>query len=840
MKAKVILTSTAVLGMLTACSQDELAIIEANAPAEVAARPMAGKAVIKFGDETRFVKETGQFTKGDKIGLYLMDMFVGNITGAEELNANKTEWWKKSVWQAMYLPTNQIHTNYLYEMNKTQTAFENKGNNALTEGNYFLFYDPECTNNDKAYRNRRELWKALSSTIDLSEEGSDYTNNPTYNPETQDGKWAGLYANLGNQFYLDYTQIYRDADAVNADGELVINAKLKAVLDQYQINLINESAHKYHIKEIRIYPEAGIPVPNIAYVKPSPISGNDLYSVIDPAYKGDAYPVGEEFTEIEQKNAFTQAMARALVTYGQAGQPGSPIPYGYEGETETAPYYTVKFPESAIIDVHSGPITLQDGIEAIFSAPNLGKAKFVVYADQYDPFVKNEDGTKGVWVPGYFTEGADHASWYLEDCIDEANIGRLSFDDYAFTKYNTIAKVQTTQDLKDKVKATLSKGWVAEIQAELDGDGIAIDNELETLINDYETLYGKQVVLTIKPKGHDIAIVDNDLLTSNNFNLGNYTGAAAIVLKADQKLAATMVGKTIKVPADQTINLDLNGQRLGKVQNAGIINVTGEGVLNAVNNGEVNVAAGANMQSHSFVNNGTLNVEGIVREYTENPSTITNDGTVNVGDNAQVTITDGAGTLNVSKVTVKGGTQNHIEVVDPANTTVVYETTLGNLQEIEKNLKAILPAHFFTDPDMAIKVTSSASKVEKAMTATIAAMIDIEFTEAVTVDPVDPTTLDLSVMKSVKFNGLTVKKDKTLKTNNVIVSNNVIVEAGATLEDAATINVADATIILYENAKLKAAGVDGTGTIFGYDTQIVDASDAKLSPASGVVVKGHL
>lgn len=821
MKAKVILTSTAVLGMLTACSQDELDVLEANAPAEVAARPVAGKAVIKVGEQTRFNNELGAFEEGDQIGLYLMDNFVG-----EYWDANETPFMNKTVWQSMLAPTDQIHTNYLYE--KKGAEFVNPGTKALVEGNYFLFYDPECSNNPKAYRNQRELWKAISSTLELN----DYTAT-AFNPETKDGKWAGLYGSLGNQFYLDYAQIYRDYEAVNADGELVIDAELKAIMGKYKIDVINQSAHKYRIKEIRIKPGAGYDVPNIAWVKPKT---NNLYTVIDPAYNGGSlYPNG--------KKTFTQAMARALVTYGQAGVSG-PIPYGYEGETETAPYYTVKFPESAIIDVHSGPITLQSGLEAIFVAPELGVgAQFVVYADQYDPFVVNPDGTKGVWVPGYFEKFLDHGEWYLEDCIKsgETNTGRLAFDDYAFTKFSAIAKVQSTQDLFDKVKATLAKGWVAEIQAELDGDGVEINNALNDMINEYETTYGKQVVVKILKKGHDITIADENLLTSNNFDLSVYNkgGVPAIVLKADQKLAATMVGKNIKVPAGQTINLDLNGQKLGYVTNAGTINVTGEGVLNGENNGTIKIAEGATVESHDLINNNKMYVDGKLREYTENPSSIVNNGYVCVGDNAEVTITKGSGWLDVTNVTVKGdGLQNHIEVVTPDMQSIVYKTSEGDLTKLSKTLKTILAAHILTDCYNPIEVTTTAPTLTGSMDAAIAAKLLLVCENAVTIVPVAPSTvLDLSNIKDLEFNGgLTVKAGHTLKTKNATVAGDVIVQANATIEDAGSFNVDGATINLYENALLKASLFSGAGTIYGYDAQIDDVTTLP----TGIVVKGHI
>lgn len=833
MKAKVILTSVAAAGLFAACSQDDLAVVEANAPAEVAAgRVVAGKAIINVNEDgTRFNREEGKFEtalqsatgKADKIGLYLMDSFVGENTGYEPTGTDanhldKENWWKfQSNWQnGMYKPVNNIHTNYLYTY--TSNGFVNE-NAALVEGNYFLFFDPECNTNDKAYRNRRELWKPIKSTIVLN----NYTDTK-YNVN----KFGGLWGNLDNQFYLDYQQVYRNDDATDEDGNLLIQAKLKPVLAQVKLDVINQSAHKYNVKEIRLYPKPGVSVPNIAYVRPK---SNKIYNIIAPTIKDDLYPGG--------KNTFTAEMARQLVDFEKIADTGN-IPYGYEGETETAPYYSIQFADSAILDVHAGAIDMKSGLEALFAAPlwkQFKKSHFVIYADQYDPFVTNDKGTLGAWVPGYFEVGSSNDSWYVEDCLNEVNTGRLYFDDHAFTKYSSVNGIETSGDMYDRIQAVLAKNYVSDIQVKVEADGVKITKKINELIEKYEGIYGKDIKVTVIPNGHDVTIADENLI-NDNFDYSNFS-SDNLIIAADQKLEVDAASIEFAVLEGTTVNIDLNGHEFNQVVNEGTINVLGTGLFDCKNYGTVTIDKDADVSTYDLVNNNdaVINVYGKLHDVIgAGVWSFRNDGTVNVGDKAEVTINKGEGILNVSDVTVKGGTQNHIEVVDPTDMTVVYETSEAKLEEIEKALKAILPAHFFTDPVKAITVTTTATAIEKPMTAAFAAMIDLEFANAITVSD----NLDISDLKSVKFNGLTVKTGKTLKTTKANIKSNVIVEASATISDKDAINLDDATVNLYENAKLQATAVNGKGTIYGYDTQIVDASDAKLTPGTDITVIGHI
>ena len=803
MKAKVILTSTAVLGMLTACQQDDLAFVETSAPAEVAARPVAGKAVINANsDETRFNTETGAFTEGDKIGLFLMDAFQN---AGEALDANTTTWKQMPTWWTMYDFVDYINSNYLYT--KKGNEFVNPGAQ-LVEGNYFLLFDPESSKNEKAYMNRQNLWKALSTKVTLN----DYTANTTYNKY----EWGGLFGVLSNQFYLDYKQIYRDADAVNADGELVIDAELKPILAKVKADVINESAFKYRIKEIRITPKTGVKVPNIAYIQPKT---KNLKAVLPTTG-----------TYANTRKSFTQEMARGIVAYDViSGLSTDKIPYGYNGEKNQAPYFAVEFPgEGHIVAAHTGDISMKQGLEAIFTMPkweSFKESTVEIYAEKYDPFLPNEEGGLGVWVPGYFNKDNVNGVWTMNSMsFDEVNTGRLYFDDHAFQPYSAYtAAIKNSQELYDIVKAKLADNWLAKIEFKVaDGANVEITKELNDMIETYEATYGKDIVVSLEPnapnKNTTVTVKDANLMNDNYELLFPAANNDAIVLAADQKLDKNY-DQNIQV--NGAISLDLNGKTISALTNNGTVTITSNGTIGGTNKGTMNINEGVTVKTYGeFKNEKTMNIDGTI--YSETGNKFINNGTVVAGDKAEITISSGSGTLDLRKVTVKApGTQNHIEVVSASNTTILWKSAEGDLKkQVENNVGVVVAQHNLKDAKEVKVYLETSSLTNSATTAsplpawwTAGNVVTFIVTEKAAV-----ATVDYSTANKVEFQeDLTVSGAFKVKTIGV---NYAEVLANASIEVTAAGSTIGNGIKLYENALLAGAFSATGGKVQGYTSQV--------------------
>lgn len=804
MKAKVILTSTALLGMLSACSQDELAIVETNAPAEVGARRVAGNVVLNVSMDgaTRFDKKTGAFTPGDKIGVYLMDKYNG-----ENEDANSTQFNDPSVWWSMFSLIDNIHTNYLYK--NVGGQFVNPGTKGLVEGNYFFFYDPESSTNDKAYRNQRDLWKAMKKSINLE----DFTDpSEGYN----NAGWGGMYGTLDNQFYLDYQMIYRDQPAVVGDeGVLDIDVTMKQVLPRVKTVITNNTTNMYKFKEIRITPAEDEFVPNIAYVRPE---STELQARLgdDKMYQG--------------KTAFTQEMARQTIVWDDVNN--GYVPYGYEGDYSVAPYYSVIFPENAILNAHSGNIDNSSSAMVAFPVPmwgpNWANSTIRVYADKYDPSLQNEDKSYGVWVPGYFEqEGSDNGVWTMDQCFVEGNTGRLNFDNFKFIPFSAIPEVETTQELYDRVKAILSDNWQGTIEATLAGDGIEINEKLNTLINTFENKYNKQIKLQINPNGHNITLASENMLNDNYDLKYPKNNPETIIIAADQKLEDDWTGKNFTVEGD--VEIDLNGHKMGFVSVAGKVTLPTSGIINGTVDGEMIVEQGTEenptvveVGNSGLLNTGKITVEGILQEKSEgNKKSFTNNGEVVVKKTGEVTITDGEGILDVSDVIEAGdGAQKHIEIVKENSITVIDNVTYSDYKQIQARLEQILAAHNLTGDEKvaAINVTSSAGTLSNTASEvkTWADIVSLTMEKALTSAEGDFTQLK----KLTLSNGAVVAVGKTLAANDLEIDGKLDVRATATVKAVTSVEL-NADVKLYENANLVGeVEPTGDGKVYGYDSQI--------------------
>ena len=204
MKIKYFLPAMA-LPLMVACSQEEL-VEQVGTEAPQVERVSAGKVSFVNGTaESRLNYYTQTWEKGDKFNLFLMDQFNPNFRAEdkwvnEEDNANATWFMGQGMWNQMYTISNYYQANLPFVFDGSKWA----NDDASSEGNYFAVAPSKTRQNhlDKL-TNRRDVWLYINPVQTL-----------TYN-KVNSGSIAGMEE---NQFFLGYTQIYRNQQLNTESG----------------------------------------------------------------------------------------------------------------------------------------------------------------------------------------------------------------------------------------------------------------------------------------------------------------------------------------------------------------------------------------------------------------------------------------------------------------------------------------------------------------------------------------------------------------------------------------------------------------------------------------------
>lgn len=438
MKINYLLYSVAFASAFAACS-DELAEV-ANAPVNeaLAGRPVVGNVTLnvsKAGETaTTRLNESGTgFVKGDKIKLFLMDEF--NL-GTESDNANFTNPRDQWNWTYMYTMMDYIHTNYIYVAQEDGGASFVNQSAQLVEGNYFAFHQADESYRTHEITNRQDLWAYINPSPVLAQ------------------KAANVYANMENDFYLDYQQVYRDDDADLETGVLSMEMGMKPVMNRVKFTIGNLNNAKYRVRDIVIRRKDKKAVPTLAYIRPvssrewnNNVMNDDQNFDWETVYAGlsteeekaafnNKWTLKEYHEDFDGSGtsvfvgynggatAFTQEDARTI-TYFETTADGK-IPYGLgQAEAEPAFAYTVKFPgEGHELNAHA-PFTAQERVDVFFALPifasDFADYEILVEGDYWDITLGTAE-KPGDWVPGYWSlktpTGSNNVKWFMESAFD--------------------------------------------------------------------------------------------------------------------------------------------------------------------------------------------------------------------------------------------------------------------------------------------------------------------------------------------------------------------------------------------------------------------------------------
>ena len=226
MKVKYLLPAMA-LPLMVACTQDEV-LEQVDLNAQKTERPVVGKvSFVTEGDiDSRFNYYTAQWEKGDKFNLFMMDdALPANYEEwvDENGNANNTWFMNQARWNEMYRISNYYQTNLPFEYNGEKWV----NDDAAVEGNYFAVVAAE---NQKGHldklTNRRDVWLYINPVQSLN---YDKANSLSI---------GGL---LDNQFFLGYTQLYRNQELNSENNELQLPIQMRPVLANVDLAIHNTS-----------------------------------------------------------------------------------------------------------------------------------------------------------------------------------------------------------------------------------------------------------------------------------------------------------------------------------------------------------------------------------------------------------------------------------------------------------------------------------------------------------------------------------------------------------------------------------------------------------------------
>lgn len=607
MKTKYLFYSLALASAFAACSQEEL--IEAPvAENNLANRPVAG--VVEFsteGVESRFNHESAEWEDGDVFGLYLMDEYKGNFTGApngadcpgEHKNANQylakkldgvadevngySLWAYQDHWFGMYQFVNNIQSNYPFTYSSSDETWTNDAK--LVEGNYFAMY-PQ---NEKAL-NRRELWHEIDPSITLKKH-SDYNN----------GK-DKYFLNLDNQFFLGYSQIYRN-ETSSAEGALKMDLSLKGALVPVHLRIRGWSDTRVKLDKIEFKSASGAAMPTLAYIEPAQESTNNMITsnwvTVTPKATAPYYNWYEKTdcnTTIHGKGLYnedltwTRKTIQSLVRWAAPGEEGR-MPYGCD--SNVAYEYSFAFPgefaEKVILEDEK-----TDVVNVYFALPafmgqdeNRETVEESVYAAIYGwQWIAEDNNGNGRWQYGILTntklgndassvnksfnlDGTMLSSWINAEEGKYFLLIETDYDNYGWVPVSQ-ALVSSTEEMNNSIKGAVTShnsGETVQVTVQPDAEGVEVEEELVEWLTE-QSKYYKQIEITFDGSrdgkvyfnDNNTMFVNTKPMESNHNVIFKYEGGVELINNAVQDVKNYTMAMTATITNNGTINVLENAE----------------------------------------------------------------------------------------------------------------------------------------------------------------------------------------------------------------------------------------------------------------------------------------
>ena len=313
-----------VLPLMVACSQDEI-VEQTGMEAPKMERPSAGKvSFVNVTPDSRFNYFSKTWDKGEKLHLFQMDRDTEDRiqvednaqksygtygTIDEEKNANLTWFMEQEVWNKMYEIRNYYNTNLPFEFDGNKWANDDEA----AEGNYFAVVPSKARQNHLSkLTNRRDVWLYINPVQEL-----------TYD-KVNSGSIAGMEE---NQFFLGYTQLYRDQKLNAETGELQLPINMKPILANVDLSIKNVSGINFRVEKMVISRKDGGKMPTLAYIRPA---DNKSYQSFGVREDDDAYLWKSHVNKVKAGKTLAD------------GQKWADPDYQAFGPAFAQPYYTEK------------------------------------------------------------------------------------------------------------------------------------------------------------------------------------------------------------------------------------------------------------------------------------------------------------------------------------------------------------------------------------------------------------------------------------------------------------------------------------------------------------------
>lgn len=707
MRTKHLFYTMALAGIFAACTNDEF--LEYGAPQatiEGQERPTISDVTLTVGEADTRASWNGGFTfeNGDVISALLMDE---NNTGVRYGITTNTDEWNKLTWLEKYHLVDYVHTNFPFKYENGSFASDCN----MLEGNYFLTYPYVCLDGNRQGR------IDIAQQVQYGDEENDRKETVAKNQRFIG--YAQLKAGEGSSDFKAtlvpiLAPVRLSIQKSNADPDLHItkvvvrHPKLSGTLmidptrapygcEKFNWNLnqkyvlghtdavggTEDKTDKWHFNYANyLANQTATAVSNegTAVDWKKELYYNQRYgSVLKSDYVYNAKEVGSVDEERVER------MKKSETYYWDDAIRAAVQPMKEFNNTEYATQYVELYLKEGYYDENGEAVTTQEymtlkngeSIEAIIMLP---------------PFVGNEDPIllsiytqegiiKDLDLSKMHQGGGDTSTSGVGDRFDPTDklIQRIEIKipDNAIQDYPTDVIINNENDLLEWVKwldaddeNTGNKHPVAQFT-----NDIIIDDELAAAIEALD----RNIVLSIISKAE----------TGNNLKIATTTNHANILEHMDVASNVTVEvvnGGVLNITKNSynishEINSGEQGNRFGKlfieVAEGGTLNINGNDRYGTDDNNIINFQPAANYTEVSVKNAGTINVNDSQLQ----GFFITNDGEINVTENASITFADYKGERSTNTIR---GTINVQNGGSMSGTTNLYFENYGTIDNSGK------------------------------------------------------------------------------------------------------------------------------------------------------------
>lgn len=705
MRTKYLFSAALLASVFAACTNEDLVTPTTDAVSQKDGRPTVNvKLGLDFGNDatTRLAfdqKDGYRFEVGDQIGALLMDEIPSSQTLRPFTNA---EDWAKLSWLEKYSLTDYIHTDYPFACTEATTNGGTKweSNAKMLEGNYFFAYPYE------GYSAKRQL---SHSIINQKQDGGTLA--------------SAMKSYADNQFFIGYAQIMEG----NETKEALTKVSMTSVLGAVRFQLKNIGTRDQKVTKIVL---SGKNISSVVTFYPT----NAEYKGVDAAkatgtdYNLRTKNAGGAYSDHSKIFNYANYLGLEAEDLYEHNQFRAETDYVYNiPETEKDNYKkgdalraVVKPYDTSNASDNYAELALtengEEGIVAKANGANVIEACIMINPIEVNPSSDPKDLLLSIYTTEGLIKNIDLSKENEEQKAagglaantvitnqavknvgpEVRNVIELQFDNNS-VQAPVSAVINNSDDLKQYV------GWISKLgnkrlnTVEL-ANSSAIDAETAALLKkENVVLYVKQATDATKAKlqlANEAGVEDvlNNIIVDETCpievlgtaNIGSkkvgdveeYTlnyDYKELVKDVQQGTLTTPFHKDLKIEVAKGGTLNVIGTKLSE-------NVIG---IEITNNGTVNVAEDAAISKVKVVNNATMKVDGSITMDANSVNKLKAE--ITVGENGTLSGTRNCNFSNEGTIDNYGKIWNIINAdnstVKPATVTIYSSATINNFHQ---------------------------------------------------------------------------------------------------------------------------------------------------------------